>query len=105
MAARPPRAPHATWRMSERPIFVVGVARSGTTLLRWMLTEHPRIAIPVESHFIVDFAPAREDWGPRRQEEVLAQLLGDPKYHRSWMVEADLRAALEERPPAGYADF
>jgi hypothetical protein len=91
--------------MSEPPIFVVGVARSGTTLLRWMLTEHPRIAIPVESHFIVDLAPAREDWGPRRQEEVLARLLADPKYHRPWMVEADLRAALEQRRPAGYAEF
>lgn len=36
----------------ERPIFVVGAARSGTTLLRYMLCSHPRIYIPPESNFI-----------------------------------------------------
>jgi hypothetical protein len=32
--------------------FVVGVARSGTTLLRLMLDAHPELAIPHETHFI-----------------------------------------------------
>lgn len=32
--------------------FVVGVARSGTTLLRLMLDAHPDLAIPHETHFI-----------------------------------------------------
>ena len=31
--------------------FVVGVARSGTTLLRLMLDAHPELAIPPETHF------------------------------------------------------
>lgn len=34
------------------PVFVVGVARSGTTLLMSMLDAHPAFAIPSESHFI-----------------------------------------------------
>jgi hypothetical protein len=34
------------------PIFVVGAGRSGTTLLRLMLNEHPDISIPSESHII-----------------------------------------------------
>jgi hypothetical protein len=38
--------------LEARPIFVIGVGRSGTTLLRLMLHHHPRIAIPYESHFI-----------------------------------------------------
>ena len=47
----------------ERPAapFVVGVARSGTTLLRMMLDSHPALAIPPETHFagraIAAFAP------------------------------------------------
>jgi Sulfotransferase family len=34
-------------------VFVVGCARSGTTLLRVMLDRHPLMAIPPESHFLV----------------------------------------------------
>ena len=34
-----------------RPIFVVGAARSGTTLLQLMLNAHPRLSIPGELHF------------------------------------------------------
>jgi hypothetical protein len=32
--------------------FVVGVGRSGTTLLRLMLDAHPELAVPPETHFI-----------------------------------------------------
>ncbi|WP_321277443.1 sulfotransferase [Thiomicrorhabdus indica] len=32
--------------------FIVGVGRSGTTLLRLMLDAHPQIAIPSETHFL-----------------------------------------------------
>jgi hypothetical protein len=35
--------------------FIVGVGRSGTTLLRLMLDAHPELAIPAETHFLVDF--------------------------------------------------
>src|SRR4051794_17280172 len=39
--------------MSElAPFFIVGVPRSGTTLLRQMLRGHPRLAVPPESHFV-----------------------------------------------------
>jgi hypothetical protein len=31
---------------ADRPIFVLGCPRSGTTLLQLMLHAHPRIAIP-----------------------------------------------------------
>lgn len=36
----------------ERPIFIVGHPRSGTTLLRFLLSSHPRILIPEETGFI-----------------------------------------------------
>src|SRR5438093_2469600 len=42
--------------------FVVGVSRSGTTLLRFMLDAHPELAIPPETHFIPDLvAECRRD--------------------------------------------
>ena len=39
-------------RLSERPFFVVGNPRSGTTLLRFILSSHPRLYIPSETGFI-----------------------------------------------------
>jgi hypothetical protein len=42
--------PDARPRTAE-PIFVIGVHRSGTTLLRLILDSHPRIACPPESFF------------------------------------------------------
>jgi hypothetical protein len=38
------------------PLFVLGVRRSGTTLLRVMLDRHSKLAIPDESYFIPQFA-------------------------------------------------
>lgn len=82
------------------PFFIVGVARSGTTLLRWMLEEHPNLAIPIESHWIVDLAGFRTDWNRDRQAQVVASLLNDPKYRRSWMSEAALQALAVEPLPS-----
>lgn len=38
--------------LPERPFFIVGHPRSGTTLLRFMLSSHPRLFIPEETGFI-----------------------------------------------------
>ena len=38
------------------PLFVLGVRRSGTTLLRVMLDRHPALAVPDESYFIPTLA-------------------------------------------------
>ncbi len=43
-----PKSERAAWP------FIIGVPRSGTTLLRLMLDSHPEVAIPPESHFFHD---------------------------------------------------
>ena len=58
--------------------FVVGVGRSGTTLLRMMLDSHPAIAIPPETHFV----PAMIDRFSRLRvtpERVLAAIEAAPQ--------------------------
>ena len=47
--------------------FVVGMNRSGTTLLRMMLDAHPELTIPPETHFIPDLIARREARRPRRR--------------------------------------
>jgi hypothetical protein len=50
----------------ERPIFIVGCPRSGTTLLQLMLHAHPRIAIPPETRFLLPAYFRRQDFGDLR---------------------------------------
>jgi hypothetical protein len=53
---------------ADRPIFVLGCPRSGTTLLQLMLHAHPRIAIPPETRFLLDCYRARNSFGDLRVE-------------------------------------
>lgn len=63
--------------MLKVPFFIVGVGRSGTTLLRLMLHSHPDIAIPYESHFITDYYHRIEDYGDISRDDNLNKLLTD----------------------------
>jgi len=45
----------------ETPFFIVGVHRSGTTLLRLIVDSHPRLACPPESFFLVPLAGLLRD--------------------------------------------
>jgi hypothetical protein len=68
------------------PILILGINRSGTTLLSMMLDAHSRIAIPHESHFFVSYYQGRaslnfSDEAGRR--EVVARILAEP-FVRSW---------------------
>jgi len=54
--------------------FVVGVPRSGTTLLRLMLDAHPELAIPPETYFVTNLIEAGEDGaGAERLADVLVE--------------------------------
>ena len=72
------RRQNAAPRGAPPAIFVVGVARSGTTLLRLMLDAHPQLAIPPETHFIPRVIDACSE--ADRHAAVLATITG----HRRW---------------------
>ena len=48
---------------SDRPIFVVGCPRSGTTMLVLMIHAHPRLAMPPETRFLIQTWRKRAAFG------------------------------------------
>lgn len=71
-------------RLPERPpepeaIFVVGVSRSGTTLLRTVLQTSERIAIAMENHYVGHVIPK---YGARHQFARLGDLADDNTIRR-----------------------
>ncbi len=61
------RAPPSTW---EGPLFIVGMPRSGTKLLRGLLSKHPRIRILAAE---TDFLPFIEEWVERHGNPATPQ--------------------------------
>jgi hypothetical protein len=56
----------------DGPIFIVGFPRSGTTLLRALLSAHPTIAIAPETHFLNRFAKKLADDDLKTEDQFLA---------------------------------
>ncbi len=74
--------------------FIVGVGRSGTTLLRLMLDSHPELAIPPETHFVpglVEAASARR----ATPEAVLEAIVSHDQ--SGWEESGVAREAMLER--------
>ena len=94
---------------SERPIFIVGVHRSGTTLLRYMLCSHPRIYIPPESDFIPRFF--RRPQAPLERQQamrVLETIFSSCRFVQEWQGERPdptaFVASLPDLLPATFLD-
>ncbi|MGE0816234.1 MAG: sulfotransferase [Vicinamibacterales bacterium] len=92
------------------PFFVVGMGRSGTTLLRMMLTHHPRLAIPYESGFLTRFEDEAGRFAPLDADENLRRLveamLAEPNLRR-WdhrFTLEEILSAVTHRSVAGVAD-
>jgi Sulfotransferase family len=83
--------------MAEAPApFIVGVSRSGTTLLRLMLDAHPDLTIPFETHFVHKLAALDEAEVARdRFYEIATTSASWPNLQ----IDADaLRRALDDMP-------
>ncbi|MBG0562113.1 sulfotransferase family protein [Actinoplanes aureus] len=69
---------------SDRPIFVVGCPRSGTTMLQLMLHAHPRIALPPENRFLLPAYSRRYEFGdlaePERRRALARFIVSTPQF-------------------------
>ena len=81
--------------------FVVGVGRSGTTLLRLMLDSHPELAIPPETHFVPELLEReRECTDPG---ELVAAITAARTWGDFGLTEQALRRAVAEAGARGAA--
>lgn len=93
-------------RLAQRPVFICGAARSGTTLLRDLLDGHPKLAVvPTESLFYPSLEPGIFGLKPDQHSAYLGrrwleQLVAPPPY---WLLG---RSARGEMPYVTFArDF
>ena len=78
------------WAMSDiplAPVFIVGCPRSGTTLLRNLLSSHPHLAFRGESHFIPSFLGRHGDPPDERAARKLATEILNLRWVRDWGLE------------------
>ncbi len=93
---------------SQTPIFVIGVPRSGTTLLASLLSAHPAIHAGPETHFFEDFdhrrppVPSRSaDWIESAVDWLMnIEHVGKPVPVHAGLTEDDLRYYLRSQAPS-----
>lgn len=84
------------------PFFIVGSARSGTTLVRMILNSHPGVAVPPESRFIVEL------WRGEKAVDVgetLAALAAHPRFQLWSLPIEKVREQLGPTARAPYAEI
>ena len=104
-AWRQSRSRRASARGAERSPapFVVGVNRSGTTLLRMMLDAHPDLTIPPETHFVPELIAAAEAKDPA-PEALLATITGQREWGDFGLDEDELLERFRAIEPLNAGD-
>jgi hypothetical protein len=81
--------------------FIVGSARSGTTLMRIVLNAHSEIAVPPESRFVVELYDGTDDVPV---DPTLDAIAAHPRF-KTWDLSIDaVRERLGGRSRAGYGE-
>lgn len=75
----------------DRPIFIVGAPRSGTTLLQYMLRSHPEISLPTgESHFLIPLYRDQHAYGDLSRVENITRVLEAMEARSASFLHTDL---------------
>ena len=77
--------------------FIVGVNRSGTTLLRMMLDAHPELTIPPETHFIPEVIRRANHENTRRR--LIRSITKHPRWGDFGLDEEEFRARAKQVRP------
>lgn len=89
------------------PFFVLGAQRSGTTMLRLMLNNHPRLAVPHETVYVTQFYRNLLRYGDLAQQANMRTLLDDiaahPQVVKGRLI--DDKEAVLAHDPTTYAEL
>jgi hypothetical protein len=87
--------------------FIVGCARSGTTLLRRIVDAHPAVAITPETHWIADYFERRTGLTPHGlvTADLIPRLLAHEKFAKLGIGQAELEGLRGAGGPVSYARF
>ena len=91
------------------PIFIIGSPRSGTTLLRLMITSHRNIVVPPECGFAVWWKTKYENWNAAEHLTRLEEFITDFKQSKkieTWNLDYEAMSQfLLAQHPASYAEL
>lgn len=94
--------------MNDVPVpFIVGVPRSGTTLIRATLASHQDLTIPEEAAFRVSMSDGRRRYERRTGQtsrHSSAGLLAHAGLHRWAMSEDEVRTVVRRAVPQTFSD-
>ncbi len=70
--------------LNTNPIYIIGNPRSGTSLLRLMLTSHPNINIPPECHFFLWLEDKYKNWTNQDPTDLLLKDIFQSRKFETW---------------------
>jgi sulfotransferase family protein len=88
-------------------VFIVGCPRSGTTLLRHIVSAHPQIVITPEAHWIPLWFKKRKGLTPEGLVtlDLISELLAHDKFRLFQLAREDLLFLVQRGQPTSYASF
>lgn len=96
---------------NKNPIFIIGNPRSGTTLIRLILTSHPEILIPPECGFVIWLKEKYADWSlcKNNNDYMVSMFLDDLfscKKFDTWLLDrAYINSQIVAKQPTDFADL
>ncbi len=94
--------------INNPPIFIIGNPRSGTTLLRLMLSSHKNIVITPESGFSIWLYPLYKDWIPKqlsRKDKLIDAILKSRKFETWGLGKVEIVEEVNYKDPQNYVEF
>ncbi len=88
------------------PLFIIGNPRSGTSLLRLVLTCHENICIPPECHFFLWLEEKYGNWTKQSNLDAYLSDLAVSRKFETWGISiSELKSFIQKNEPSNYSEL